>query len=475
VLLELLMSGRYGHSRDELYFLVCGRRFAMGFVDQPPFTPAVAAAAHALFGNSLLALRFLSALAGGASVLVTALTARELGAGRVGQALAALCTATTGTFLAADHLLNTTAFDLLVWTVVVWIAVRILGGGSERLWLAAGAVAGVGLLNKHTVLFLLFGLLAGFLVADRRRLRSPWLWSGVAIALAIWSPNIVWQIRHDWPTIEMIRSLRDSNSSAGSRVGFVFGQLGQIGVLLAPVWIAGLVWLLRSARARPFRPLAWAYVALFVLFLVVGGKPYYMAGLYPLLFAAGAGVIERGDPRRWVPRPRTAAILALAGFVLALPIVLPVLPARTLADVPLQKINYDLAESIGWERITGQVRGVVHSLSPAERARAAILTANYGEAGALDLFGPRKALPPIVSGHNNYWLWGPPPADTTTVVAVGFDDRAYLERFFVSVTLVGRERNGLGVDNDEEGEGMWVCRGPRAAWAVLWPRLKDYA
>jgi Dolichyl-phosphate-mannose-protein mannosyltransferase len=469
LVVELAFAGRYGHSRDELYFLACADHMAWGFVDQPPLTPALAWLQRELWGESVVGLRVLPMLAGAACVVLAGALARRLGAGAAGQALAAACVAAAGVFLVAGHLLTTTVFDLLAWTVVLYVAVRVLGGSDERLWLLAGAVAGVGLLNKWSVAFLGLALLVGLALADRRRLRSPWPWLGAALALALWVPNLAWQVDHDWPTLDFARELREENSGLGAAAAFLAGQVLVPGPLAAPVWLAGLWWLLRSAEGRPYRALGWAYLSLVALFVVAGGKDYYTAGLLPVLFAAGAVALERraAAGRRFGPRAATA--LAAAGGLVALPVALPVLPARTLGDVPLQEINYDLAESIAWPRLVGQVARAYHSLPPGQRTRTAILTGNYGEAGAIERFGSRHGLPTPFSGHNGYWLWGPPPGTADTVLAVGFPD-SYLGARFPTCRRVGRLDNGLGVDNEEQGRSIHVCRGaPRP-----WPRFKHY-
>jgi Dolichyl-phosphate-mannose-protein mannosyltransferase len=478
VALELAVSSRYGYHRDELYFLECGRHLAWGYVDQPPLTPAVGWAATHLFGSSLTALRLFPALSMGALVTFGALIARELGGGRFAQILAALGVALAGEFLGASHLLSPTPFDQLSWVVTSYLVIRLIRTGRERLWLAVGLTVGIGLLNKWTIAFFVVALAAGLVATREQRWHfgRPWLWAGVVVGLAIWAPNLLWQADHGWPFVEMSKSLHREAIDDGNLYSFIPAQLIYVGPLLLPVWVAGLWWLARSPEGRPYRAFAWAYALLFAFFLASLGKAYYIGPMYGILLPAGAVATERYLERRrerGLLTRRRIVVAVLIGGLLPLPIALPILPAATLATVPLQAINYDLGETIGWPRLVDKVSGVYRSLPPSRRATAVILTSNYGEAGAVDRFGPALGLPPAYSGHNNYYYWGPPAEPRGTTIGVGFS-RRYLERFFRRVKLAGRIHNGLGVDNDEQGAPVWLARGPKAGWATSWPRLRHY-
>lgn len=490
VALLLLTAARWGYHRDELYFLEASHHMAWGYVDQPPLSIAFVWLSRVLFGTSLVGLRLPPALADGAAVALTGLIARELGGERLAQTLAALAIAISP-FLIAGHLAGPTIYDLAAWALVSWLVIRIIRTGDERLWLAVGLSVGVALMAKETILLLLGGLLIGFVINRQLRLlRSAWLWAGAAIALAIWSPNIVWQIQHGWPTIEMSHNLQREHSGAGYSASFLAIQLLLPGWWVAPVWISGLWALWRDQRFRPYRAFAVAYPVLFVLLLVfVGDRPYYLAGLYATLLAAGAivtqGVVdgirrflrtkEPGQRVLWRSRRTAILFVAIVGLLNA-PLSLPILPANALHTLPLQDINYNLGETIGWRELVTTVAGVYHSLPPQELEHSVIFTANYGEAGAIDRYGPALGLPHAFSGHNSYWWWGPPtpwlsPGDT---IAVGFDDASYLERFWSDVTPVARIDNAPGVENDEEGAIVWICRGQLRLWTKIWPELKHY-
>jgi hypothetical protein len=465
--LLVAFAGRYGYHRDELYFLRAGRELAFGYVDQPPLTPLLAAAMDALAPGSLVALRLPSAVAAGVVVLLTGLIAREFGGGRAAQLLAGGCMAVSAILLAVGHLLSTTTLDLLVWTALSWLFVRALRDGGP-VWLAAGAVAGVGLENKLQPAFLLAAVVAGvLLVGPRAGLRSRWPWLGGLVALALWAPNLVWQAAHGWPQLELASAIA-AGSSGTSEPWYLFVpfQLVLVSPALVPVWITGLIRLARAPALRPWRSLAVAYGLLAVLFLVTGGKPYYLAGLFPLLLAAGAGPTVS-----WARRGRARAGLLAAALGLSLGInsvlMLPVLPVGVLGSTPVVDINYDAGETVGWPRFADTIRSAASRVPPGEPA--AVLTGNYGEAGAVDRFAPE--LGPAYSGHNSYWSWGPPPEDVRTVVAVGLpEDR--LRAWFGQVEAAGRIDNGVGVDNEEQGAQVWLARDRLVPWSQLWPQLR---
>lgn len=486
--LLLLVATRYGYHRDELYFLEASRHMAWGYVDQPPFSIALVRLSRALFGNSLVGLRLFPALADGACVVLTALIARELGGGRIAQGLGALAVAISP-FLIAGHLAGPTIYDFTFWLADALLVVRILRTGRERLWLAVGGVTGMALMNKETIAFLFLGLALGFVLTGQGRwLRSPWLWAGVGVALLLWSPNLAWQARHGWPTIEMSRNLRREHSGLGYSLTFVPIQLLLPGWWAAPVWMAGLWALWRERRFRPYRAFAVAYAALFVLIGVfIGDRPYYFAALYGLLFGAGAIVTgevvaggrrflsERPPARRriWRSARAASAWLAVLG-ILNLPLSLPILPARALHTVPLQDINYNLGETVGWQELVAEVGRAYDSLAPAERASAVIVTANYGEAGAIDRYGPAIGLPGAFSGHNSYWWWGPPTPSIGVAILVGFDEPGELTPYFRRLSLAGRVSNSQGVANDEEGAPIWIGREQRSPWPAIWADFKVY-
>ena len=480
---EMAVSARYGYARDELYFLAAGHHLAFGYVDQPPLTPVLARISAAAAGDTLAGLRVLPALGLAALVVATAVMSRQLGAGRTGQLLAALAAATCGEFLGAMHELTTTAPDLVFWAVTLVLVMRLLASEDPRWWVAIGGCVGIASEAKWNIGFLAAALAAGFAVTDARRLlRSRYLLLGGVIAAALAAPDLVWQALHDWPNLDVFRALQ--GAAWHNRAVFWPAQILYTGPALTPLWMVGASWSLRNAEARRFRPVAIACVVAIVLQFVLGGKAYYPGAAYTFLFAAGSVPFERRLAARRPIRPAAlarmitpatrAAACMLAGAALAAPVALSVLPARTLHTVPLQEINYDLAETIAWPKLVALVAREYDSLPGPQREQAALLTGNYGEAGAIERYGPGLALPQAYSGANNFWLWGPPPAGDRSVIAVNVDP-ALLRREFAHVLLVATFRNGLGVSDDEQGAQVFVATGLRSSWAQAWSAFRNYS
>jgi len=465
----LLVSGAYGFHGDEMYFVVAGQHPAFGYVDQPPLTPLLSAASVAFLGVSPTAVRILPALEMGLVVVLIALIARDLGGSRRAQVLAAITAAISG-YLGAGHLDTTTDPDLLAWAVVLWLVVKLLAGGDQRLWLVIGLVAGIGLENKDTLLFLGAGLAVGLLVTRRWEVvRSPWAWAAIGIALLLWLPNLAWQAANGWPQLAMARAI--SSYADDNRGQFVPLLWLFTGPFLFPLSAAGLVWVFRTKAAAPWRAIGVAALIALLLVYLTGGKAYYAIGSVPIFMAAGAIVMDRwlarGHLRLKVGSFATAAILS--GSLIAL-LTLPVLPVATFATSSLPATIPDTANQIGWPQFVATVEGVVAGLPADERAHAVILTNDYSEASPLILLG--SGLPPVYSGHNAYWAWGPPPADRTVVIHVGDWRPADYGQFFTGCQVVATIDNGLGVENGEQGEAVTVCTGLRSPWTVMWPELR---
>jgi 4-amino-4-deoxy-L-arabinose transferase-like glycosyltransferase len=470
VALLVAFASGYGYHRDELYFLAAGHHLAWGYADQGPLTPLLARAMSEIAPDSLTVLRIPSALAAAGTVLLTGLLARELGGRSRAQLLAAASAAVGVIVLFTGHLLSTSTFDLLAWAAITWLAVRAVRTGDDRLWLVVGAVLGAGLLNKPLPAFLALALLAGVLISGPRRLlRNPYVWLGAALALVLFSPWLIWQADHGWPQIDVSRAIaRGESASSEAWWAVVPFQFLLISPLLAPIWIAGLIRLFRDPTVRDFRFLAWAWVILAVVFMASGGKPYYLAGLLPALLGSGSVWVDE-----WLERGRRTARVAVLAAALALSaaidgvIALPVLPAEDAE--PAIAANEDVGETIGWPEFARTVAGVYRGLP--DRGRAVIVTRNYGQAGAIDRYGPDLGLPGANSGHNAYGDWGPPPNGAAPVIAVGLprDELTDQLRDCRPATTID---NGLDVDNDEQGTEVFVCAGPRGSWSAVWPELR---
>jgi Dolichyl-phosphate-mannose-protein mannosyltransferase len=472
VVIELAVAARYGYVRDELYFLAAGQHLAFGYVDQPPITPLLARLGAIIGGNTVIGLRLIPALIMGAIVVLTAAMSRRLGACRAGQLLAALASATCAEYLGAAHELTTTTPDFLFWAVTLYLIVRLLESRDPRWWLAIGLCVGVASEAKWNIGFLVAALTADFVVTDARLLlRSRYVLAGCALAAALAAPDLIWQAVHGWPALQVFQVLQQQ--AGHNRVTYWIAQIVFTGFALTPVWVTGLIWTLRDPQARRFRPVAIGCAIVIVAQFVLGGKPYYSGGAYTFLLAAGAvpiGARLAGDAAR--SRRRMARAL-LTSAAIALPVALPVLPAKVLHTVPLQKVNYDLGEEIAWPREVALVAAEYRALPAAQRRVTTILTGNYGEAGAIERYGPGDGLPVAYSGGNNFWLWGPPPAAATDAVAINVSP-ALLRREFARVRLVATYENGLGVSDDEEGVQIYVATGLRSSWAAAWPAFRDY-
>src|SRR6201996_5696179 len=475
--LEIAVSARYGYVRDELYFLSAGHHLAFGYVDQPALTPLLARLGQLATGNTLAGGGVGPARAVAARVVFPAAMSRQLGAGRAGQLLAALATATCGEYLGVTHELTTETPDLVFWAITLLLLTRLLTTRDPRWWLAIGVSVGVGAEAKWNIGFLVAAVAVSLLATrERELLRSRYLLVGGLLAVALAAPDLVWQAQHGWPNFEVFRALQ--SDAGANRISYWPAQILYTGPALTPIWVAGLVWSLRNRAARPFRALGLACAIVIVAQFVLGGKPYYPGGVYTFLFAAGGVAVERWLAARRLQgktrlnAPRLGAIMVVCAAIGA-PIGLSVLPARALHTVPLQKINYDLGETIGWSQQVALVAREYRALPAAERARTTILTGNYGEAGALARYGPAENLPTAYSGDNNFWLWGPPPAADTDAIAVNVDP-GLLHREFAHVRQIATFDNGLGVDDDEQGAPIYLVTGLRTSWAQAWAAFRDY-
>jgi 4-amino-4-deoxy-L-arabinose transferase-like glycosyltransferase len=449
-----------------LYFLRAGAQLAWGYADQPPLTPLLAHAVDVAFGGSLVGLRAPSALIAGLVVVLTGLIARELGAARGAQLLAAGAMAVSAFLLAVGHLLSTSTLDLLVWTALSWLIVRGVSVGGP-IWLAVGLVAGIGLENKWQPAFLLAGLLLGVLaVGPRAVLRTQWPWLGGLIALALWAPNLAWQAAHGFPQLQLSAAIAAGSSGTSAPWwAFLPYQLVLVSPLLAPIWLIGLWRLATDPALGTWRAFAVAWVLLAAIFITTGGKPYYLAGLFPVLLAAGAPPVLDWARATRVRLPLLGGAFAVAAAVNAV-LMLPLVPPSALAATPIPAINYDAAETVGWPQFAATVAAVRAQLPD---THVAVLARNYGEAGAIDHYLP--ALGPAHSGHNGYWDWGPPAEDTTAVIVIGYR-QTQLRAWFGHIDLATHIDNRLRLHNDEQDAPVWIARNPLAPWTQIWPQLR---
>jgi len=467
--LLIALSGRYGYHRDELYFIQAGRHLAWGYPDQPPLVPLIARLMTDLAPGSIVLLRLPSALAAGMLVLLTGLLTRELGGRRTAQVLAGGVVALAPVVTGASHLLSTTTFDFPAWALLCLILLRILRTGENRLWLAAGLVAGVALLDTDLVAFLIVAVVAGLAVAGpRTTFRSGWFYAGGGIALALWSPYLIWQGSHGWPELSVAHSIAAGNSGSSAPWWLIVPeQFILVPVYFSPTWITGLIRFFRDPGLRWGRAIGAAYPILAMEFMAGGGKPYYLVGFVPVLLAAGAQPAVDWLQRAHSRLRHRLLLAALVLSMLELPITLPIVPVGDVHKTPIVALNYDAGETIGWPDFAAEIARAYRSIPPGQRSTAAVLTSNYGEAGAVDRYGPADGLPRAYSGHNSFWYWGPPPAWATSAVVVGYS-RAQLG-FCGSLRLALRLNNHQGVSDDERGQPVWICTRLTRSWRALWP------
>jgi len=490
LLLHLLLSGRYGYFRDELYFLDCGRRLAWGYVDMAPMI-ALFARIALLLGGSLHTLRAMAGLGGAGIVAVTMLIAWRLGGDRYAQALAGLCAAIVPEYLGTGSLFTMNVFEKWFWMGCVYVLIRIIQTGNSRLWIWFGVIAGLGIMNKHSTLF--FGAavaVAIVLTPLRRELLKPWVWIGGAIAMLIFLPNVIWQVQHHFPTLEDLHNVSTSGKNVVlGPVAFALEQVFMMHPITFPVWMAGL-WFFFAGQGTRYRALGWIYVTLLVIMIVLHGKDYYLSPAYPMLLAGGAVAIEGWLSRSpatsgklW-PKAAIAAVIAVCGAIIA-PLALPLLsPENYVAyegflhvKPSKTEVNHNgplpqfLGDQFGWPELTAEVAGIYNALPPEEREQTAILTGNYGEAGAIDMFGPKYGLPTALSGHQNHYYWGTMGFTGSNLITLQYGPR-YLGEICTSVEKVGDHHHPWGMA--EENHAIYLCRGLKKPLAEIWEDQKNW-
>lgn len=484
--IHLLVNGRYGFFRDELYFIVCGRHPALGYVDQPPLTPLLAAGSRALFGDFLLGFRLIPMLALAATVAMTAEFTRLNRGGPFAQWLAGFSMLFGLQFLAFGLLFSTDMFQPLACLLCGWCLVKLEESGDERWWLAIGAVVGVALLSKYLIAFFVAALALGLLFTPvRRSLLRPHVYLGALLALAIVAPNIWWQWAHGWPFLELGKAGASGKNLELSPLAYFQQQILFVGPLAAPVWLAGLWAGLARPERKTWRAFAIAYVLLFALFVAIHGKAYYLSPIYPLMLGMGAVTWER-----WLTRPAWRAValaaLTITGAAMA-PFAVPVLsektyiayaaamgltPAATATEHNrLGPLPQHFADMHGWPEMAAKVAAVYRALPPEDRARAVFFGQDYGQSAAIDVFGRPLDLPPAIGGHNNYFLWGPSGHDGSVLIAVGGDPADYA-RMFGSITVAGATDDPYAMPY--ENRPIYVLRNMKVPLADYWSHVKHY-
>lgn len=487
LIFHLLTANRYGIFRDELYYLACGEHLDWGYVDQPPLIALVAWMARHLFGDWLVGLRFFPALAGAATVWLTGKLAREMGGGTFAQVLAALAVVCVPIYLVMHHWLTMNAFEPLVWIACVWCIVRAINRDDPRYWIWFGVFTGLGMQTKYGIAFFVVAVVVGLvLTPERRFLITKQFWIGAAIAFLIFLPNLIWLIRHDFPFLELMHNIRQTHRDVvRGPIAFFVDQVQIMNPILFPLWLGGLVWLFLGREGRRFRVLGIVYIVLLAAFIALRGKNYYLASIYPVLFSAGAIGLEKITAARWKWSRLVYALLVVGSTIILAPTVSPILsPEQFVAyqkklgfeppkaeNQPTGPLPQYFADEFGWENIARETARVYNSLSPEEQARTAIFANSYGQAGAIDFFGPRLGLPKSICNHQSYWLWGPRDYDGSIVIVLGSDGTGDREHF-QSVEPAGRVEHPYS--RRDEHFDIFLCRGLTGDLHQFWPRMKNY-
>jgi len=486
--LHLYAGRHYGYFVDELYYLACARHLAWGYVDQPPLIALVAWLERALLGDSLSAIRFLPAVSGAAKILLTGLIAREFGGRHFAQGLAALCLLLAPGLLALDHFLSMNTFEPLFWMGCAYLTIRMVRTGNTRLWLWFGMLAGVGLENKYSMAIFGFGIVVGLLLTEQRwLLRTKWLWIGGAIAFLFFLPNLLWNIYYHFPFLELQENIKRSGRNvAMPPLTFLLQDALAMLPLSVPIWLGGLWFFFFRREGKPFRFLGWAWVVTAVVIMVLDPRVYYLFRAFPVLFAGGGVLWEQwlARPRLGWVKPAYGVLMILAGALLA-PTLIPLLPAETYiryaAATHLQQPRIEthklgplpqlFADQFGWREMAATVAGVYKSLPADVRVRTGIFGQNYGQAGAIDLFGPRYGLPPAISGHQSYFLWGPRGYTGESMIVMD-DNESTLEREFTSVRKVAHVSHPYSMPY--EHFDVFYCRGLTRPLNEIWPQMKNW-
>jgi hypothetical protein len=488
IILYFIAGPHYGYFRDELYYLACGEHPAWGYVDQPPLIGWTAWLLEHTIGTSIWALRLIPALAGTASIVVAGLLARELGGGRWAMFLASLATLVAPVALALSHLFTMNALDPLLWTALAYLVVRIVKTGNSKLWLAFGVLLGITVLNKYGIVFWLAGLAVGIVLTPLRdSLRRGWFWLGAVAGFVIVLPNFLWQWRYQFPFLQLMHNIRrNGRDIALSPIAFLKAQAEMLGYV-AVVLVVFAIFFFFSKQGRTFRAIGWAYIVFLVEMIALHGKMYYLAPVYPMMFAAGAVWIENAAHRKsWAWTKYALAIGITAISAIYAPTILPVLSVPAFLSyehkMGIQQQKFEnqpegvlpqiYADMFGWEEIARQIGAYYQTLTPEEKSKTAIFANNYGDAGAIDFFGPRYGLPKAIGNHQSYSIWGPRQYTGESLIVLGDRDERNMQTKCASYSVIGNTKHPLS--RPDEWLPIYHCRGFKWNVQEIWPKMKHW-
>jgi hypothetical protein len=484
------LGGGYGFFRDEFYYIACSEHLDWGYVDQPPLSIVLLKISRLILGDSLTAIRLFPAVAGAVTLVITGLIVKKLGGGRFAQILAALSVIIVPIYLGVNNVYSMNSFDILFWALAAYVIILIIQNNRHHLWLWLGLILGLGLMNKISILWFGLGLLLGLIFTSHRKsLLTKWPWLAGLIAFIIFLPYLIWQVVHQWPTLEFIRNATTQKMAAISPVDFLTAQFFTMHPLTFPLWFCGLLYYLFFKKGRQFRILGIIYLSV-LLILIINQKSRtgYLASAYPMLFASGALVLETFTQKlNWKGIKFTIIVVIILGGMVFAPLALPVLPVEkyiTYADYlgrkpsteetkKVGKLPQHYADMFGWEKMVATIANVYKNLPSEDQSQCVIFTGNYGEAGAVDFLGKKYNLPRAISGHNNYWIWGPGNATIQVVIFFGGPSEETLRLLFKEV-----EKSAIFTCTYcmpyENNTPIYICKKPIEDIKKIWPRIKNY-
>jgi hypothetical protein len=489
LLIHVLTNWRYGYFRDELYFIACGEHLDWGYADHAPMIALITKASRVLLGDSLSALRFFPAVAGAITVFLTGLLADLFGGRRFAVALACLGVLVAPAILATHTILSMNAFEPIFWMGSIYFIALAIKRNDPRFLIGFGLLAGLGLENKHSMLFFGFALTVSLLLTPARKFfASKWLWIAGALAFLLFLPNIIWEQQHNWATLELLNNVKQSGKNVAlSPWDFIVQQFLLLNPFTAPLWIAGLLYFLLDREGRHYRFIGIAYLVALVLMIALSGKNYYLLAAYPALFAGGGvlwGRLVTSWPQLGWLKVAFPVLLVVAGLFSA-PFGIPVLPVESFIryehalgfEPPKTEVSHAgplpqlYGDMFGWPELVKTVADIYYRLPPEERSKTAIYANNYGEAGAIDFFGSRYGLPKAISPHQNYWFWGPREY-TGEVMILLQSSRKDVAEHCSSFEEAAEIYHPYGME--EENRPVFICRGLKQPLKELWPKLKHW-
>jgi Dolichyl-phosphate-mannose-protein mannosyltransferase len=482
------LNGAYGFFRDEFYYIACSNHLAWGYVDQPPFSILMLKISRLVLGDSLLAIRFLPALLGALTVFISGKIAKELGGGIFAQSVAAICVIIAPINIALNSYYSMNSFDLFFWGLSFYVLVLIIKNGNKNLWYLLGVIIGLGLMNKISMLWFGGGLFVGLLLTSHRKLlktKEPWI--AFLIAGIIFIPYIIWQIQNDYPTLEFMRNALKDKYVLQSPIDFVKSLILMENPITFPIWILGLYYLFFDKSIKEFRILAVIFIAvLAVLLLNPSSKAEYLSSAFPALFAGGGLFLEGLFERKKLFWPKPAVVIILALSMWVAPLAAPVLAVQsyikyaeffgvkpsTSEKKEIGELPQFFADMFGWKEMTAQIANVYDHLTPIEKQTCVIFCGNYGEAGAINFYGKKYDLAPAISGHNNYYLWGPVRKNISVVIVIGSNENS-LNKVFGEVIPADTLHLKYSMPY-ENNQPVWICKQPKKTIQEIWPGTKHY-